>query len=464
VASFGVLRSVGSRASLLASEIRLDAAVLAFAAGLALLVGAGVGLVAFLGARAQLAGALSARGASSAGPRRRRVQGALVVAQVAATAMLLVAAGLMLRTLDHLYGVDPGFDATEQVVTMRLTPDGPRYRNEAGRRQFHEQLVARVGSEPGVVAAAVGGTFPLNEEGSGRAGFVIEGRADAAGSGAVRPSAELRIVTPDYLRALGIPLVRGRGFTDADRDETMRVVLVNQSTARRYWGGADPVGSRIRFDDGTRWVTVVGVVADVRQNGLHQAAEEEIYRPMAQAAITAGVLVIRTTGDPLSVATRARAAVAALDPRVPVDRVRTLSQVRDAAVAPWRVVTTLLGVFAGLALVIAATGVGGALAFAVGQRTTEFGVRMAMGASPGQVLRFVLRQGVTLAAVGLVAGLAVAAANAHLMADLLVGVTPGDRVTFGAVAVVLLAVATVASWLPARRATRVAPATVLRGE
>ncbi len=459
VAGLGVLRAAAARVTPLASEIRLDAAVLGFAVGLALVVGLLVGAVAFFTARTGPAGALAARGVADAGPRRRGEQRGLVVAQVAATAMLLVGAGLMLRTLDHLYRVDPGFDA-QQVLTMRLTPDGPRYRTESGRRQFHEQLVERVAAEPGVVAAAVAGTFPLNEEGSGLVNFGIRGRTPP---NATLPHAELRIITPDYLRALGIPLAAGRAFTDGDRDGTAGVVMVNRAAARRYWGGADPVGDRVSFD-GTQWLTVVGVVGDVRQTGLHVAAEEEIYRPMAQAAITSGMLVVRTTGDPLRMAARARAAVAALDPRVPVDRVRTLTQVRDASVAPWRMVATLLGLFAALALAIAATGVGGALAFAVGQRTTEFGVRMALGATPGQVRRGVLRQGVALAGAGLAAGLAAAAASAQVMAGLLVGVTPADVPTYAAVALVLLGVAVLASYLPARRATLVTPATVLRGD
>jgi predicted permease len=466
IAAFGAvapLRAAAGRITPLASEVRVDWAVLAFAVALTLLVGAGVGLVAFLTARASPAGALAARGVAAASPRRRRVQGGLVVAQVAATAALLVAAGLMLRTLDELHRVRPGFDA-QQVLTMRLTPDGPRYATDAGRRQFHQQLVARVAAEPGVVAAAVAGTFPLNEEGSGVVSFDIQGRPSARVDGpAGKPHAEMRVVTPAYLRALGIPLVRGRTFTDADREGAEPVVMVNQAAARRYWGGADPVGTRITFD-GTRWETVVGLVGDVRQNGLHQSAEEEVYRSLDQAPITGGMLVVRTTGDPLRMAARARAAVAALDPRVPVDRVRTLAAVRDASVAPWRLVATLLGGFAGLALLIAATGVGGALAFAVGQRTTEFGVRMALGATPAQVRRGVLRQGVTLAGVGLCAGLAVAAANAHVMADLLFGVTPADVPTYAAVALVLLGVTLAASYLPARRATRVPPAVVLRGD
>jgi putative ABC transport system permease protein len=459
VGGLGVLRAGTARLTPLASEVRLDGGVLAFAVATAVLVGVGIGLVAFVSVRTGPSEALAGRGAVTATPRRRRVQRGLVVAQVSATAILLVAAGLMLRTVQHLYRVDPGFDGA-QVLTMRLTPDGPRYATEGGRRQFHEQLVARVAAEPGVIAAAVAGTFPLNEEGSGLVSFGIQGRTEA---GATPPHAELRIVTPGYLRTLGIPLVGGRAFTDGDRAGTAGVVMVNASAARRYWGAADPVGARVSFD-GREWLTVVGVVGDVRQNGLHQGAEEEIYRPMGQAAITSGMLLVRTAGDPLRLATRARAVIATLDPRVPVDRVRTLTQVRDASVAPWRLVATLLGVFAGLALLIAATGVGGALAFAVGQRTTEFGVRMAMGATPGQVLRGVLRQGVTLAAIGLAAGLAAAAANAHVMRGLLVGVTPDDAPTYAAVAVVLLGVALVASYLPARRATRVAPATVLRSD
>jgi predicted permease len=460
VSSLGVLRAAAARATPLASEIRVDGAMLGVAVALALLAGAGVGLVAFLTTRASPAGALAARSnVGAAGPRRRRVQRALVVAQVSVTALLLVGAGLMLRTLDHLYRVDPGFDA-QQVLTMRLTPDGARYRTEAGRRQFHEQLVARVAAEPGVVAAAVAGTFPLNEEGSGLVNFAIEGISDRKSA---LPHAEMRIVTPGYLRALGIPLVAGRAFSDADREGTLGVVMVNQAAARRYWGGADPVGARVTFD-GERWETVVGVVGDVRQNGLDRGAEEELYRPMGQAAITSGMLLVRTTGDPLRMAERARAAVASLDPRVPVDRVRTLTQVRDASVAPWRMMATLLGLFAALALIIAATGVGGALAFAVGQRTNEFGVRMALGATPGRVRRSVLGDGVALVGVGLLVGLATAAGSTRLLASMLVGVTPGDVPTYAAVSIVLLGAALLASYLPARRATRVAPATVLRAD
>jgi predicted permease len=217
VGGLGVLRAGTARLTPLASEVRLDGGVLAFAVATALLVGVGIGLVAFVSVRTGPSEALAGRGAVTATPRRRRVQRGLVVAQVSATAILLVAAGLMLRTVQHLYRVDPGFDGA-QVLTMRLTPDGPRYATEGGRRQFHEQLVARVAAEPGVIAAAVAGTFPLNEEGADGIDFGIAGRTDAASAegGAVVPHAELQIVSPGYLGALGIPLLRGRGFTEAD--------------------------------------------------------------------------------------------------------------------------------------------------------------------------------------------------------------------------------------------------------
>jgi predicted permease len=459
-AGLGVLRASVARLTPLASEIRLDGTVLSFAAALALIAGAAVGLIAFAGTHATTASVFAARGAAAAGPGRRRAQGALVVGQVAATAVLLVAAGLMLRTLGALSRVDPGFDAP-QVLTMRLTPDGPRYGTDAGRRQFYEQLVARVAAEPGVVAAAAAGTFPLNEEGSALVDFTIDGRTAA---GDARPLAELRLVTPGYLRALGIPLVRGRAFTEADRDGAAPVVLVNQSAARRYWGGADPVGSQIAWGDSARRLTVVGVVGDVRQNGLDRGAEEEVYRPVAQAAFTSGMLVVRTAGDPRGVEARARAAVAALDPTVPVDRVRTLADVRDASVAPRRLTATLLGLCAALALAVAAGGVGGALAFAVGQRAAEFAVRLALGATPAQVRRGVLRQAVALAGAGLAAGLALAGAGGRLMSGLLFAVTPYDGPTYAAVTLVLLGVALLASYLPARRAARVAPAAALRRE
>ena len=455
-----VLAAAMERVTPLAGAIRLDGVVLLAAVALGLVAGALVGGVAFLSTRDGLSRVLGGRGAAAgATVRKRRIEGGLVVVQFAVTAVLLVGAGLMLRTLDRLYRVDPGFDP-ERVLTMRVTPDGPRYAPAAGRAAFHEQLVARVAAQPGVVSAAVAGTFPLNEEGSGIAEFVIEGRPDAAGGS--QPHAETRVVTPGYLRTLGVPLLAGRGFTDADQDGAPPVALVNQTAARRYWGSANPVGTRVTPNGGRNWVTIVGVVGDVKQTGLDRPAEEEIYRPMAQAPIAGGVLLVRTTGDPLRAAGMARAAVAALDPRVPVDKVRTLDAVRDGTMTGWRVVTAMLGMFAVLALAMAATGVGSVLAFSVGQRTNEFGVRMALGATRGPVVRQVMGQGLGLTAAGLAVGLAGAAGFGRVMSALLFGVSPADPVTLAGVAAVLLLVAAAACYIPARRATTVDPLTALR--
>lgn len=290
--------------------------------------------------------------------------------------------------------------------------------------------------------------------------FEIEGRTRDAG--AALPQGDFRSVTPDYFRALGIPLVTGRTFTASDGPQAPEVALVNQSMARRYWGTASPLGARISVDSGRTWVAIVGVVGDVRQYGLDTEPSDELYAPFAQAPIRESSLVIRTTGEPLAIGRLVEDEVHALDAAQPVADVATLEEIRSQSLASPRVTAALLGLFALLALLITGAGLAGLVAFSVSQRTQEIGVRMALGAERREVLGMVLREGMQLVAAGLVLGLAGAAAVTRLMTGLLFGIPAVDPLTFAAVALVLVGVAAAACLAPARRATRVDPMVALR--
>jgi putative ABC transport system permease protein len=456
-----LLSAFAARFTARAGEISMDGRVLLFTLVVALATGVAFGSFPVLTWGRSLAATLRDRsGASRAGGRRPRVERVLVAAQVALSVVALVAAGAMVRTLMHLQAVDPGFDP-ERVLTMRFTPSRDSYTTGASIRQLVERVVERVGAQPGVVSVAVAGTFPLNDGQPFALPFQIEGRP--SGSEAP-PQLEPRGTTPGYFKTVGLPLVRGRLYTAADRDTANGVLLINQTAARRYWGAEDPVGKRVTFDNGTTWLTIVGVVGDVRQWGLDHEPTAEGYAPIAEGAIFGTSLLVRTAADPLRMAGRARDAIHEIDPTIPVDRVRTLAQVRDDSLAAPRLTATLLALFAGLALLIAAAGVGGAVAFSVSRRSHEFGVRMALGARRADVLRTVLRDGMTPVLAGLVLGSAGALALGRVMSGLVVGVTPTDPRTFVAVCAVLAGVSAAACLGPARRATGVDPAVALRSD
>ena len=453
-----LLRAFAARVTPRAQEIRIDGVVLLFTLVVAVATGLLFGALPFLSTTRDLSGALRTRGGAS---RRVRLESALVVSQLAVTVMLLVAAGLMVRSLRELNAVDAGFDG-RNVLTMRVTPSRDHYPTREARLLFHERLLERVAAQPGVRQAALAAAVPLSDEGTGTVQFRVEGRP--ADAGAPLPQAELHVASPGYFSAINLPVLDGRGFTDADRAGAPDVVILNRTAARRYWGAASPVGQRVTADGGETWNTVVGVVGDVKQNGLDRPPEPELYAPLAQFPITGGTLLLRTSGDPMRLARAVRADVAALDPRVPVDQVRTLEAVRDESLAARRLTASLIGLFAALALLISATGIGGVIAFSVAQRTNEIGVRMALGAATGQVLRMVLRQSVALAAIGLALGVIGSLAFGRLMAGLVFGVGTADPLTFAAVVAVMLAVAAAACWAPARRATRIDPMVALRSE
>ena len=382
-------------------------------------------------------------------------RGALIVTQVAVSFMLLVGAGLTLRTLLELQQVDPGF-RTDDIMTARVDLNFTRYESPASRAPFWERLEGRLREIPGVTSVGGAGTFPLNDRGPFNEFIHIAGRDNLT----VRPRADLRLVTPGYFETLGQPLVSGRPFAAADREGAPHVVIINRAMAQHYWPGEDVIGKRIS-GDGKTWSTVVGLVADARQQ-LHRTPGDEIYVPMFQGGQLSSNWLVRSDRDPDALAADIRAAVRSLDAEQPVDAFRTLAAVRVASLESPRLTAILLGLFAGLALVITAAGLAGVVAFSVSQRTQEFGVRMALGADRRALFGLVVRQGLWLVVIGLSIGTAGALVMTRTMTALLFGVEPTDALTFLSVALVLMAVAAAACLIPARRAAAVDPMVALR--
>jgi putative ABC transport system permease protein len=451
--SLNLLVDFAARFTPRASEITLDGSVLLFTLVISMLTGVIFGLAPALSAGANLTTALKEGGQATASGARQRLRAALVVAQVALSFMLLVGAGLMMRSFLKLQQVSPGFDP-ERVVVMRLSPNWSKYNTNEQYRNFALRILDRVKPLPGVLMAAIANNYPLNPQGIARGpfnrNFIIEGRPVAESE--LAPQADFRVVSPDYLQTLRQPLVKGRFFTDADDDKAAPVVVINQTLARHRWGNDDPVGRRIS-----------GVIGDSRNYGLNSEAIDEIYAPVAQTG-GGGFLLVRTAADPLSIVRQLRNAVYEVDGETAIDHVRTLEEARSEALASPRLTAMLLGLFALLALVITATGLAGVMALLVNQRTHELGIRLALGASPGKVLLMVLRQGLALVALGLVLGLAGALALRRVLSGLLFAVEPGDPLTWLAVSLVLAAVAALACFVPARRVTLIDPLRALRSE
>lgn len=449
-----------------ASEIRIDAGVLAFA----LLAGTASALVfAFAPSLRgpEDSGASFARTGSRATGAGRRIQRALIVAQVAATVTVLSAAGLLARTLMRLYEVDPGV-RLEQTLTMEVPLEGDR--TPAQTLALQDEMQRRLAALPGVIEVGVGWNVPLRPS-----GVYLELKAEglAEQPGVPKPLAEYRTATPEYFRAAGIPLLAGREFAATDRAEAARVVILNRSLADRLFPGQDPIGRRVAWTgDVLRflalspdWRTVVGVVGDTRDAGPDAPPPLALYQPMAQndMAYFPGGFIIRTPAA-AAIAPSAARVVRELVPDQPVERVATLEQIREDTVAPQRLNALLVGAFGAVALAIAAVGIGGVLAFFTTQRTAEIGIRMSLGAAPGQVMRMVLADGGAMLAIGIGFGLVGSLAVAQLLQGLLFGVPPRDPVTFAAVALLMGGVGLVACALPARRAAQVDPMVAMRSE
>jgi putative ABC transport system permease protein len=458
-AALRLLTAFAARFTPRAGEIALDGGVLAFTLGVSVATGVGFALLPALPARLNLVGALKDGGAATSGGRSRGLRSLLVVAQVAVSVVLLIGAGLMVRSLIALQRVDPGFE-TERVLTMTLDLNWSRYTSPDLVRQFHERLRSRLEGQPGIAATASTMVFPL--AGNRRMGFEFEIAGRTRSADAALPQGDFRSVSPEYFRALGIPLITGRVFTEGDDAKAPQVALVNQSLGRRYWGTDSPLGARISTDSGKTWATIVGVVGDVRHYGLDSDPADEVYAPFAQVPVREGSFLVRTTGEPMAVARRIEDEVRAIDAAQPLADVETLQEIRSRSLASPRVTASLLGMFALLALVITGTGLAGVVAFSVSQRTQEIGVRMALGAERSEVLGMVLREGMRLVAAGLLLGIVAAVALTRLLAGLLYGVPATDPLTFTAVAATLVAVAAAACLVPARRAATVDPMVALR--
>ncbi len=344
---------------------------------------------------------------------------------------------------------------------MQLSLDFSKYMSNPSMLNFADSLLEKVRAMPQVTAAAMSGEFPLDKSPAFNNEFLIEGQQANPND---KPTAEFNAVTPDYFRTLGIPILSGRDFARRDRPDKLRVAVVNQSLVNHYFHGQDPVGRRISFDEGKNWTEIVGVTGDVRERELSQTAKDYICVPYAQYPQMAPSLVARTQSDPMNIARTAVQHLYEVDPNQPVGKIQSLEQVRSESIAAPRLTTNLLGLFALLALAIAAAGIGGVMALSVGQRIHEIGVRMAIGARPMEIVLMILRQGMGLALGGVVVGLIGAFALTQSVRSLLFEVTPTDPVTFVGVALVLSAAACAACYIPARRAARVDPLLALRAE
>jgi putative ABC transport system permease protein len=444
-------------------QVGLDATVLVFTLSVSLLTGLLFGLLpAVQSLRADLQATLKEGGRSMAAAMRERTRKVLLVAEVALALVLLIGAGLMLRTVFQLTQVDPGFN-TENLLSMRFILSGDAY-NAERRRVFSSECLAQIETTPGVESAAL--TLSLPIDGSNWQSVFITGdkpvpeRIDL-------PSAAFTPVSSNYFEVMGIRSLAGRMFNEADTAASPPVVVINETLARRLWPGEDPIGKRLKQgfpEDKTSWREVVGVVGDVKQNGIDKEPPLQCYMPLPQEPMRSLVAVARTTGDPLAMASKIEERIHSIDRDLPVFSVRSMDQLLDESISQQQLAMALLAGFALLALLLAAMGIYGVMSYAVTTRTHEIGVRMAMGARPTDVLRLVVGQGMTLALIGVAIGLSAALAMTRVMASLLFGVSSTDPLTFVVISLLLIAVAALACYLPARRAARVDPTVALRYE
>jgi putative ABC transport system permease protein len=450
-----------------AREIHIDAGVLLFTLAAALGTSILFGTLSALFSRANLTSSLK-EGSTSAGTGRRqnRMRSALIVCQIAFSFVLLIGAGLMVRSLIKMQQVDAGI-VPQRVLALRTSFIWSKYTSDDKTRVAIQQLLDRVQSEPGVLVAAISNRYPFEPEiitggpESVSFSFQVEGRALEPGQ--APPVSTFAAVSPDYFKALGIPLKEGRLFAETDNEKGPLVVVINEAMKRQIWPNESPIGKHISNDGGEHWGTIVGTVGDVREFGLDHPPVPEIYAPQ-KLNLSPGVLIVRTAVEPRSMAKALTRAVHDVDSQMAVSRILSLEQARYESMASPRVTASLLGIFAGLALVIATAGIGGIMALMVSQRVREIGIRIALGARPSSILQMVLGQGMLLAVLGIGIGIAGAVALTGLVKSLLFEVPPTDVLTFSGVGMTLLAAAALASYLPARRAAAVDPNEALRAE
>jgi predicted permease len=440
------------------AAVSVDGRVLGFAVAVSVVTGLLFGLAPALRlSHESLQGSLRSGGRSLAGAvGSRRTRDALVLAEVALAVVLLVGAALLLRSFGRLLDVRPGFDA-EHVLAAQVSLPRLRYATDERAVGLWDGALERVRATPGVTSAALASSVPFG--GVAYWSVQVEGRTSDPNR-TVNEDAQSYFVSDDYFRTLGIGLVRGRVIEARDRAGAQPVAVVNEEMVRRFWPGRDPLGSRVTVD-GQTWATVVGVVANTRQEGVSEKPYAQLYFSVAQGAPRTAYIVARSSGDPERLTAPVRAAVAALDPELAVYDTRTLAQRLDANVARPRVTAALVSLFAAVALALAAVGIYGVVAYAVTQRAREFGIRLALGARGRDVVRLVVGQGTAPVLAGLALGLGGAWGASRVLGSMLYGVSATDPLAFAGVAVFLGAVALVAAYVPARRATRVDPVVVL---
>jgi putative ABC transport system permease protein len=448
--------------------VRVDGAVIAFTAFIALATGIVFGMIpAFQATRGDLVSSLKEGGKGALASRRAgRMREVLVVTEIALAVMLLAGAGLLMRSFARLQSVNPGFRAA-QSLTFRTALPAAAYRGEPERASFYQRALERVTALPGVTSAGAISALPLS---GSSFGFTFEIEGDAPPRPGEEPAMQTRVVTPDFFKAMGVPLLRGRGFTAADNANSQQVVLLSEAAVKRYFPNSNPIGRRITLGWGrgpgrlANGGEVVGIVGSVKQFGLDEAEQPEIYIPHAQTPMGGMSFVVHTAVEPTTLADAVRRELRSLDPSLPVTALEPLEAVVARSISQPRFYMLVLGIFAAVALVLASIGIFGVVSYAVSQRTREMGIRIALGASRERVLRMVLGNAMRLALAGVVVGLLASIALSRTLASLLFDLSPTDPMTFAAVGIGLSVVALLASYLPAWRATRVDPVVALRAD
>jgi putative ABC transport system permease protein len=457
-----LLKTIGAQTVPRLREVNVDLGVLAVT--LAICVGTGIifGLAPGLAsARPELTEALKEGGrGSTQGTRRNRLRNGLVIAEVALALVLLSGAGLLIKSFAHLQNVLPGFNP-RNALTFEISLPKMQYPDDASIVRFNSEAQRRIAALPGVQAAGFGTILPLAGTNSDSS-FAIEGRPSNDNSPS--PDEERREVSPDYFRALETPLIKGRFFTNGDNANAPLVIIVNQAFAKKFWPTENVLGKRIvmgGMSDDPKWITIVGVVADIRHFGLDIDPKPEMYVPFAQESYFTTIYVVRSNQDPRALLPAIQREVQAIDPALPLANVRTFENIIAESVAPRRLSVVLLGVFAGVAVLLASVGIYGVMSFLVVQRTHELGVRMALGAQRSDVLKLILARSLKLISAGTIIGLIVAVMSTHTLRALLYSVSAFDAATFALVTILVCAVALAASYLPAMRATGADPMVVL---
>jgi putative ABC transport system permease protein len=464
-AAMKLLVQFAERFTTRATEVRIDTPVLLFTLGLSVATGLIFGIAPALSLARDVASAIRATGTRTTSSRgRQRVRGLLVSAQVAISFTLLIGAGLMTRTLFQMLKQDAGFRA-DRLLTLRITPNFSRYTQPVQYQSLMDRVLTHTAASAGVESVALATNFPFNPRGiangPGNTSFEIEGRPLSQGE--LAPRVDIANVSEAYFDTILQPLLNGRPFNGHDEGGKERVGIINQTMARVRWPNEDPIGRRISFDGRKTWVRIVGVVGDARKYGLSRPTGDEIYLPVRQSGF-AGNLMVRTSREPSGLEGSVRAALREVDPFLAVDEVSSIERLRDESVAAPRLTAALLGLFGLLALLISAGGIGAVMALSVSQRTHEMGIRLALGAKGGSLVRTMVRQGIVLTTVGIAAGIIASVGLTRLMSTLLYGVSPTDPITYAAICGIFLLVAAVASYVPARRITAIDPLHALRQE